>query len=112
MAIHRSISPEEAADCLAPRELVDIYAHRADRQDAKDQMALFTEDARFVVYMDAKSDIPSQALQGREALAPAPYKLSQYKATTHFNGQSTVVSDGSEATGASYCFASCIGTWK
>jgi hypothetical protein len=59
MAIHISTSPEEVADRLALRELVDGYAHCADRRDAKGQMALFTEDTRFIVYMDAKSDIPS-----------------------------------------------------
>jgi SnoaL-like domain len=78
MAIHRNIFPEEAADRLALRELVDAYAHCADRRDAKGQMALFTEDARFVVYMDA-SDIPSQELQGRDALAPALDNLNQMR---------------------------------
>jgi ketosteroid isomerase-like protein len=105
MAIHRSISPEEAADRLALRELVDAYAHCADRRDAKGQMALFTDDARFVVYMDAKSDVPSQQFQGRDALAPVFDNLNQYQATTHFNGQSTIVLDGIEATGVSYCLA-------
>jgi ketosteroid isomerase-like protein len=105
MTIHRSISPEEAADRLALRELVDAYAHCADRRDAKGQMALFTDDTRFVVYMDAKSDIPSQELQGRDTLAPIFENLNQYVATTHFNGQSTVVLDGNEATGVSYCLA-------
>jgi SnoaL-like domain len=106
MAIHRSISSEEAAaDRLALRELVDAYANCADRRNAKGQMALFTEDARFVVYMDTKSDIPSQEIRGRDALAPAFDNLNQYVATTHFNGQSTVVSDGSEATSVSYCLA-------
>jgi ketosteroid isomerase-like protein len=105
MAIHLSISPEEAADRLALRELVDAYAHYADRRDAKGQMALFTEDARFVVYMDAKSNIPSQEFQGRDALAAVFDNLNQYEATTHFNGQSTIVLDGTEATGVSYCLA-------
>jgi hypothetical protein len=105
MAIHISISPEEAADRLALRELVDAYAHCADRRDAKGQMALFVEDARFVVYMDAKSDIPSQEFQGRDALATVFDNLNQYVTTTHFNGQSTVVLDGTEATGVSYCVA-------
>jgi len=105
MAIHRSISSEEVADRLALRELVDAYAHCADRRDAKGQMALFTDDARFVVYMDAKSDVPSQEFQGRDALAPVFENLNQYVATTHFNGQSTVVLDGTEATGVSYCLA-------
>ena len=105
MAVHIRISPEEAADRLALRELVDAYAHCADRRDAKGQMALFTEDTRFVVYMDAKSDIPSQDIQGRDTLAPVFDNLNQYEATTHFNGQSTVVLDGAEATGVSYCLA-------
>jgi ketosteroid isomerase-like protein len=105
MAIHRSISPEEVADRLALRELVDAYAHCADRRDAKGQMALFTDDAHFVVYMDAKSNIPSQEFKGRDALAPVFENLNQYVATTHFNGQSSVVLDGTEATGVSYCVA-------
>ena len=99
------ISPEEAADRLAIRELVDAYAHCADRRDANGQMALFTEDTHFVVYMDAKSDIPSQEFEGRDALVPVFDNLNQYGATTHFNGQSTVVLDGTEATGVSYCLA-------
>ena len=105
MAIHTSISPEEAADRLSIRELVDAYAHCADRRDAKGQMALFTEDMHFVVYMDAKKDIPDQELHGRDALAPVFDNLNQYEVTTHFNGQSTVILNGTEATGVSYCLA-------
>jgi len=105
MAIHTSISSEEAADRLAIRELVDAYAHCADRRDAKDQMALFTEDTHFVVYMDAKSDVPTQELRGRDAPAPVFDNLNQYEATTHFNGQGTVILNGTQATGVSYCLA-------
>ena len=47
MSKHDSISPNEAADRLAIRELVEAYAHCADRRDAK--MALFTADTHFVV---------------------------------------------------------------
>ena len=39
-----AMSPNEVADRLAIRELVEAYAHRADRRDAKGQIALFTED--------------------------------------------------------------------
>ena len=39
MVIHSNVSPEEAADRLAMRELVDAYAYCADRRDAKGQMA-------------------------------------------------------------------------
>ena len=70
MSKHVAISPEEAADRLAIRELVEAYAHCADRRDAKGQMALFTEDTHFVVYMNAKDPTPSQELHSREALAP------------------------------------------
>src|SRR5580692_3789927 len=67
---HVSISSNEAADRLAIRELVEAYAHCADRRDAKGQMALFTADTHFVVYMNAKDPKPSQELNSREALAP------------------------------------------
>ena len=70
MGKHVSISLEEAADRLAIRELVEAYAHCADRRDANGQMALFTEDTRFVVYMNAKDPKPSQELHSRAALAP------------------------------------------
>ena len=69
MTAHTTILPQEAADRLAIRELFDAYAHCADRRDAKGQMALFTEDTRFLVYMDATSDEPTQELHGRESLA-------------------------------------------
>ncbi|WP_035353323.1 nuclear transport factor 2 family protein [Edaphobacter aggregans] len=105
MAVNRAISPEEAADRLSIRELVDAYAHCADRRDAKGQMALFTSDTHFVVYMDSKSDTPSRELHGRESLAPVFDNLNTYKATMHFNGQSTVQLNGDSATGVSYCLA-------
>ena len=105
MASHTEISPQEAADRLAIRELIDAYAHCADRRDAKGQMALFTEDTRFLVFMDATAAEPTQELHGREALAPVFDNLNIYQATTHFNGQSTVSWDGTRATGESYCLA-------
>jgi hypothetical protein len=49
MSTYVTISPTEAADRLAIRELVEAYPHCADRRDAKGQMALFTEDTHFVV---------------------------------------------------------------
>jgi hypothetical protein len=49
MSQHLAISPTEAADRLAIRELVEAYAHCADRRDAKGQMSLFTPDTHFVV---------------------------------------------------------------
>jgi len=40
MSKHITISAAEAADRLAIRELVEAYAHCADRRDAKGQMSL------------------------------------------------------------------------
>ncbi|HEX8800028.1 MAG TPA: nuclear transport factor 2 family protein [Terriglobales bacterium] len=106
MSKHVTISPEEAADRLAIRELVEAYAHCADRRDAKGQMALFTPDTHFVVYMNAKDPAPSQELYSREALAPVFADLNQYHATTHFVGQCTIFMLTSDrGTGETYCLA-------
>src|SRR4051812_32617637 len=50
MATRLELTPAEAADRLALRELFDAYAQCADRRDADGQRALFTEDTRFAVY--------------------------------------------------------------
>ena len=106
MSKHVAISPAEAADRLAIRELVEAYAHCADRRDAKGQMSLFTADAHFVVYMSAKDPTPSQELRSRDALAPVFAELNKYDATTHFVGQSTIFSlTGDRAAGEAYCLA-------
>ena len=106
MSQHVTISPEEAADRLAIRELVEAYAHCADRRDAKGQMALFTPDTHFVVYMNAKDSMPSQELHSREELAPVFADLNKYDATTHFVGQSTIFTlTADRATGEAYCLA-------
>jgi len=105
MMIHAEISPAEQADRLAIRELVDAYAHCADRRLAEGQKALFTEDTHFVVYMNGQDAEPTQVLDGREALTPVFEDLNRYEATQHFNGQSTISLDGDRATGESYCIA-------
>src|SRR6201982_65207 len=105
MAVHTEISAAEAAARLAIRELFDAYAHCADRRDAEGQKALFTTDTRFAVYMSGPGTEPSYVLEGREALTPVFADLNRYEATTHFNGQSTVVLNGERATGESYTSA-------
>jgi len=104
MSKHVTISPEEAADRLAIRELVEAYAHCADRRDAKGQMALFTTDTHFVVYMNAKDSKPSQELHSREALAPVFADMNQYAATMHFLGQTTILTlTRDRGTAETYC---------
>src|ERR1700738_2598482 len=106
MGKHITISPNEAADRLAIRELIEAYAHCADRRDAKGQMSLFTADTPLVVYMNAKAPTPSMELHSREALAPVFADLNKYEATTHFVGQSTIFTLTSDrGTGETYCLA-------
>jgi hypothetical protein len=106
MTKHVSVSPEEAADRLAIRELVEAYAYCADRRDAKGQMNLFTIDTHFVVYMNAKDTKPSQELHSRQDLAPVFADLNQYAATMHFVGQSTIITlNRDRALGQAYCIA-------
>jgi ketosteroid isomerase-like protein len=103
---HAAISAGEAADRLAIRELIEAYAHCADRRDAKGQMALFTADTHFVVFMNAKAPAPTWELNSREALAPVFADLNKYDATTHFLGQSTILTLTSDkGTGEAYCLA-------
>jgi hypothetical protein len=106
MSKHIAISSSEAADRLAIRELVEAYAHCADRRDAKGQMVLFTPDTHFVVFMNAKDPTPSQELHTREALAPVFDDLNKYAATMHFVGQSTILTlTNDRATGEAYTLA-------
>ena len=99
------ISDTEVADRLEIRELLDSYAHCADKRDAKGQMSVFTNDAHFVVFMDAKSNKPSSELNRREDLDPIFNELNKYEVTTHFKGQSTVDLKGERVTGETYCIA-------
>jgi SnoaL-like domain len=106
MTKHVFFSPSDAADRLAIRELIEAYAHCADRRDAKGQMSLFTADAHFVVYMNAKDPTPSQEFRSREALAPVFAELNKYEATTHFVGQSTIFTlTDVRGTAETYCLA-------
>ena len=106
MSEHVTISPTEAAERLAIRELIEAYAHCADRRDAQGQMSLFTADTHFVVFMSANDPTPSQELHSREALAPVFAELNKYDATTHFIGQTTIITlTNDRGTGETYCLA-------
>jgi hypothetical protein len=105
MTTHPELTPTEAADRLALRELFDAYAHCADRRDAEGQKALFTNDTIFSVYMEGEGSEPTYVLNGREALTPVFADLNRYEVTTHLNGQSTVTIERDKATGESYTIA-------
>jgi SnoaL-like domain len=100
-----TITPEEIADRLAIRELIDAYAHFADRRQPDEQAALYDDDARTLVYSDPAASEPAQVLTGHAEHAEGFRVLSQYTATMHFNGQSTIELDGDRATGETYTLA-------
>lgn len=95
----------ELADQQAIRRLVDAYAYCADTRDADGQMALFTADTRFLVFMEGPSKAVTQEIHGRDALRPVFEHLKTYQATTHFNGQSTITFEENGVSGVSYCLA-------
>lgn len=103
--VHTEINPAEQADRLAIRELIDAYAHCADRRDPDGQKALFTVDTNFTVHMAGEGSEPTQVLKGREALTAVFDDLNRYDATMHFNGQSTITLDHEWGSGESYCIA-------
>lgn len=103
-------SPEEwFLERQAIRDVVDRYAHCADRKRPADQAAVFAPDGRVVLYEgDPSTSEPLQSITGREALTAAFTQLiAQYDVTTYMNGQSTILATGSHsAVGESYCLAS------
>src|SRR2546423_10908203 len=97
---------QQLEDRIVIRELIDQYAYCADTRDAQGQMALFAEDTRFIVFMDAKSSEPTQVINKRADLFPVFDNLNTYRATMHFNGQSTVLQlNDDTARGITYCIA-------
>ena len=94
-------------DRLALRDLVDAYAHHADRRDPHRQAQVFTPDGRVTLFDgDPARHAPIQQVQGRDHLIEAFQGLmDRYAVTTYLNGQSTVTVDGDSATGETYCMA-------
>jgi len=99
------LSLEEIADRYAIQDLINAYAFCADTRDAEGQMALFTEETLFRVFMDERQTEPSQIVCSREGLAPIFENLNTYDSTMHFNGQSKIILSGDTAVGTTYCFA-------
>jgi SnoaL-like domain len=96
---------QELEDRNSIRELIDQYAFCADTRDAQGQMAIFTMDTIFEVYMDEKIPTPTQVLIGRENLFPVFDDLNQYQSTMHLNAQSTIKVNGDQASATTYCRA-------
>ncbi len=96
----------EAADRFAIQDLINGWAHCADRRLPEKQAALFTADGVVSTYMgDPEKTQPVATYRGAAELIPALGQLRAFSQTTHMNGQSTIMVKGDRAVGESYCFA-------
>jgi len=92
----------------AVRDLIDRYAHAADRRQPREQAEVFTRDGVVLVYEgNPNMSAPIQTVTGREELvATFTGLIAQYDSTTYLNGQSTIEQTGpTTATGETYCLA-------
>src|SRR3979409_2025140 len=97
MTSHTTISPPEAADRLAIRELIDAYAHCADRRDADGQKALFTLDTHFVVYMEGQGSEPTQVPDGgarRSRRSSTTWVATRRRCTSTDRARSHLIASG------------------
>lgn len=102
---------DEAADRVAIRELIDAYAHDADRRETEKQTELFT-DAGIIenIHTEPGKKPETTILQGRPALRTGFSTLKNFEVTMHFNGQSTIDLHGDTAMAETYCLAHHIFT--
>ena len=105
MASHTTLSPEEAADRLAIRELFDAYAHCADTATPRDRRPSSRPTPGSPSAWTVPARIRVTYSREEHALSPVFDDLNRYEVTMHFNGQSTVTMDGDRATGDSYTIA-------
>lgn len=102
------VEADEVADLIAIRDVIDRYAHYADRRDAVRQAATFTVDGRVELYDGDPDSTPLlETVTGREALAETFRGLiARYDATTYLNGQSRIRRTAADtATAETYCLA-------
>jgi uncharacterized protein (TIGR02246 family) len=104
-----SQGPARVEDRLALRQLVEAYAHAADRRKNELSAELFTEDGLLAIFDgDPEGKEPTRTRRGRRQIADAMVSLERYSSTTHIVGQQSVefdTADADRATGETYCLA-------
>jgi len=101
-----TLSALEFRDRISIGELINAYAHDADRRETRKQTDLFTDNATMEIYhQEPGTRKPDTVLRGRGELYTGFATLKKYDVTMHFIGQSTIHLFGDSATGEVYCLA-------
>ncbi|MGC0417480.1 nuclear transport factor 2 family protein [Embleya sp. AB8] len=97
----------ELRDRSELRDVVQIYAHGADRRRPDLVASMFTPDGRLVIHRDPGSTEPPAIRAGRAEIAAALASLDRYLATTHLIANQLVTFEpgGDRANGETYCTA-------
>jgi hypothetical protein len=101
-----TIDQQELSDRAELRDLVQAYAHNVDRRQHDATAALFSEDSHFLIHDGDPASHPVRwESHGRADIGQRLRGVDRYAVTTHFLGQHSVVIDGDDATGETYCLA-------
>ncbi|OPC80393.1 hypothetical protein B4N89_05025 [Embleya scabrispora] len=100
-------TPSRLRDRSELRDVVQIYAHGADRRKPDLVASMFTPGGRLVIHRDPGSAEPPTVRAGRAEIARALASLDRYPVTTHLiaNQLITFGPDGDRADGETYCTA-------
>jgi hypothetical protein len=91
------------------RDLVEHYAHLADRHDGAALAALFVDDARMEIFDHGMSAGGPTRVLDRAGIAAEVSALDQFRSTLHFLGQQRCgIASHDRATGETYCEASHV----
>jgi hypothetical protein len=99
-----STNPQEIADLLALRALVDRYAQAVDARDGDAFAGLFTPDGVLAVYEGDRAE-PVVEYRGHDALRDVMALLRTFSSTFHLMANHLCQTTGEEATGEVYCMA-------
>jgi uncharacterized protein (TIGR02246 family) len=99
-------APEDAADRVALRLLVDTYARAVDRGDTEAVAGLFTPDGELVAHFHTGPDGAPVVRRGRAEIGAALVAgLRPYLGTTHVVGGHVADIAGTAAHGETVCLA-------
>ncbi|MDI2131603.1 nuclear transport factor 2 family protein [Yinghuangia seranimata] len=103
MAADKATGTAYLADRLALRDLVETYAHGADRRKPELVASMFLPDGSLTVHRDPGAAPITRT--GREQIAAAMAGLDRYIATQHLVANQLATIDGDRAEAETYCTA-------